>query len=281
MTNKKQLLLVEDDVFSAETLKYALEAKGHEVIMATNGSDALSIVRKKSPQLILLDIMMPKMDGYHFCRLIKFDTRFKHIPVIIVSSKIQEADKKLGFTCGGDEYITKPYDIDHLVNLVGKYLESIQVGTTQTPNQGETYQSGTTPMPDQGETYRGDMTSTSNQSETYQGGMTSTPNQDETYQGGTMQTPDPEGGFQRSKVQTMLPGETFVIGDNAKITVLNIDREQVKLCFNDSDPVTLFLHESKSMKEDIIIKILKIDAELIDLEVTVSDNVERSKKWYF
>ena len=122
MTDKKLLLLVEDDLYSSETLKFALEAKGHEVVLATNGKDALSLVREKHPQLVILDIMLPKMDGYHFCRLVKFDARFKDIPVIIVSSKIQEADKKLGIACGGNEYVTKPYDINNLISLVEGYL---------------------------------------------------------------------------------------------------------------------------------------------------------------
>ncbi len=125
MKKNKQILLVEDDLYSSETLKFALEAKGHKVTLATNGRDALNMVNNEMPQLILLDIMMPKMDGYHFCRLLKFDARFKHIPVIIVSSKIQEADRKLGLACGGDEYITKPYDLNMLINTVEKYLDNL------------------------------------------------------------------------------------------------------------------------------------------------------------
>ena len=124
MKEDKQLLLVEDDFYSAETLKYALEAKGHNVILATNGKDALTVVNNGHPQLIILDVMMPKMDGYHFCRLLKFDTRFKHIPIIFVSSKIQDADRELGLACGGNEYIAKPYDLDMLINTVEKYLHS-------------------------------------------------------------------------------------------------------------------------------------------------------------
>ena len=125
MKENRQILLVEDDLYSSETLKFALEAKGHKVALATNGRDALNMVNNEIPQLIILDIMMPKMDGYHFCRLLKFDARFKHIPVIIVSSKIQEADRKLGLACGGDEYITKPYDLNMLINTVEKYLDSL------------------------------------------------------------------------------------------------------------------------------------------------------------
>ena len=125
MKKNRQILLVEDDLYASETLKFALEAKGHKVALATNGRDALNMVNNEIPQLIILDIMMPKMDGYHFCRLLKFDARFQHIPVIIVSSKIQEADKKLGLACGGNEYIPKPYDLNMLINTVEKYLESL------------------------------------------------------------------------------------------------------------------------------------------------------------
>jgi len=125
MKKNRQILLVEDDLYSSETLQFALEAKGHKVALATNGRDALNMVNTEIPQLIILDIMMPKMDGYHFCRLLKFDARFKHIPVIIVSSKIQDADRELGLACGGDEYITKPYDLNMLINTVEKYLESL------------------------------------------------------------------------------------------------------------------------------------------------------------
>ncbi|MFV1976116.1 MAG: response regulator transcription factor [Candidatus Scalindua sp.] len=125
MKKNRQILLVEDDLYSSETLKFALEAKGHKVALATNGRDALNMVNNEIPQLIILDIMMPKMDGYHFCRLLKFDARFQHIPVIIVSSKIQEADKKLGLACGGNEYITKPYDLNMLINTVEKYLDNL------------------------------------------------------------------------------------------------------------------------------------------------------------
>lgn len=122
MKENKQVLLVEDDLFSAETLKCALEAKGYDVSLATNGKDALNMVNDDMPQLIILDVMMPKMDGYHFCRLIKFNARYKHIPIIIVSSKIQDSDRELGLACGADEYITKPYDLNMLITTVEESL---------------------------------------------------------------------------------------------------------------------------------------------------------------
>ncbi len=122
MRANKLILVVEDDLNSADTLKFVLETKGHKVTLATNGKDALGIVGSEIPDLIILDIMMPKMDGYHFCRLLKFDAQFKHIPVIMVSSKFQEEDIKMGLACGGDEYITKPYDMTMLLNKVEEYI---------------------------------------------------------------------------------------------------------------------------------------------------------------
>ncbi len=125
MKDNKQLLLVEDDLYGAETLKFALEAKGHDVTLATNGRDALNMVNSDMPQLIILDVMMPKMDGYHFCRLIKFNAMYKHIPIIIISSKIQDADRELGLACGANEYITKPYDLNMLINTVEDSLDNL------------------------------------------------------------------------------------------------------------------------------------------------------------
>ncbi len=75
-----------------------------------------------SEGLVILDIFMPKLDGYHFCRLLKYDKMFKDIPIIIVSAGRKETDKQLGIACGGDEYVTKPYDMNKLLNLVENYL---------------------------------------------------------------------------------------------------------------------------------------------------------------
>ena len=117
-----RILVVDDDVKACELLKRFLGAKGYEVIIATNGLEALTMVRENPPQLVILDIFMPKVDGFHFCRLLKYDKRFKDIPVIIVTASRMKTDKQLGFACGGDEYVTKPYDMNKLLNLVENYL---------------------------------------------------------------------------------------------------------------------------------------------------------------
>lgn len=119
-----KILVVDDDEMARALLEAAFTAKGHEVIMAANGRDALTMVREKQPQLIILDVTMPKMDGFHLCRLIKYDTRFKHIPIIFTSALTSEADKKVGITCGGDTYVEKPFNIKALIDIVERYLSN-------------------------------------------------------------------------------------------------------------------------------------------------------------
>ena len=81
-----------------------------------------SEAKKESPSLILLDIMLPKINGYKIARLLKFDELYKHIPIIMLTARTQETDIKLGEETGADEYLMKPFDMDMLVGLVKRYL---------------------------------------------------------------------------------------------------------------------------------------------------------------
>jgi DNA-binding response OmpR family regulator len=96
--------------------------EGFQVLVSYNGEDALNQARKENPDLILLDVMLPKLDGYKVCRLLKFDERYKHIPILMLTAKTQEKDKLTGVETGADEYITKPFDIDQLMEKVKAYL---------------------------------------------------------------------------------------------------------------------------------------------------------------
>jgi DNA-binding response OmpR family regulator len=96
--------------------------EGFNVLVSYNGEDALNQARKENPDLILLDLMLPKLDGYKVCRLLKFDERYKHIPILMLTAKTQIKDKLLGKETGADEYITKPFDIDELMKKVKTYL---------------------------------------------------------------------------------------------------------------------------------------------------------------
>ena len=110
--NPKKILVVDDEVDLVETVRFPLEMEGYHVLVSYNGEDALNQARKENPDLILLDLMLPKLDGYKVCRLLKFDERYKHIPILMLTAKTQEKDKVLGLETGADEYITKPFEMD-------------------------------------------------------------------------------------------------------------------------------------------------------------------------
>jgi len=118
----KKILVVDDEVDLVKTISFSLGRMGYTVLVSHNGEDALNRARKESPDLILLDIMLPKLDGYKVCRLLKFDERYKHIPILMLTAKTQEKDRTLGMETGADEYITKPFDVDELMEKVKSYL---------------------------------------------------------------------------------------------------------------------------------------------------------------
>jgi two-component system alkaline phosphatase synthesis response regulator PhoP len=118
----KKILIVDDEVDLVETVRFPLELEGFDVLVSYNGEDALNQARKESPDLIILDLMLPKLDGYKVCRLLKFDERYKHIPILMLTAKTQEKDKILGKETGADEYITKPFEMDYLMEKVKAYL---------------------------------------------------------------------------------------------------------------------------------------------------------------
>ncbi len=119
---QKKILVVDDEVDLVETLRFSLETEGFDVLVSYNGEDALNQARKENPDLILLDLMLPKLDGYKVCRLLKFDERFKHIPILMLTAKTQQKDKLLGKETGANEYITKPFEIDELMKKVKTYV---------------------------------------------------------------------------------------------------------------------------------------------------------------
>jgi DNA-binding response OmpR family regulator len=123
--NPKKILVVDDEVDLVKTVSFSLEAEGYTVLVSYNGEDALNQARKENPDLILLDIMLPKLDGYKVCRLLKFDERYKHIPVLMLTAKTQEKDKIVGMETGADEYIAKPFDMDELMEKIKTYLNKL------------------------------------------------------------------------------------------------------------------------------------------------------------
>ena len=119
---KNKVLVVDDSAVSRKVASLALERNGYEIFQAKNGLEALTSMNTEKPDLVLLDVIMPGMDGYETLSILKKSQELKHIPVIMLTSRDKLFDKIKGKMSGSDEYLTKPFDPDDLVAKVGKYL---------------------------------------------------------------------------------------------------------------------------------------------------------------
>lgn len=117
-----KILIIEDYPNIVEVLKMRLQAAGYEVLAACDGQDGLNIARREMPDLIILDIMLPKMNGYKVCRFLKFDAKYKSIPIFMLTARGKPEDVETGKTAGADEYIVKPYNPHELLALIRRYL---------------------------------------------------------------------------------------------------------------------------------------------------------------
>ena len=117
-----KILVVDDEQDIVETLKFILETQGYTCFCAYNGEDGLNLAKEIMPDLIILDVMMPKINGYKISRLLKYDSKYKNIPILMITARSQEEDKIIGEETGADEYITKPFKVDYVVEKVKSYL---------------------------------------------------------------------------------------------------------------------------------------------------------------
>ena len=113
-----KVLVVEDEADVAEMIRYNLGKEGYDVRLAANGTDALRQAKDVRPDVILLDIMVPQLNGWEICRRLKQDRDTQAIPVIMVTGRVEEGDKVLGFEMGADDYVTKPFSPRELVARV-------------------------------------------------------------------------------------------------------------------------------------------------------------------
>jgi DNA-binding response OmpR family regulator len=119
---KRRILLVDDEKDLVETVKFRLEANDYDVIIAYDGQEGLDKARKEKPDLIILDLMLPKIDGYKVCRMLKFDEKYKKIPIALFTARAQESDQNMGKEVGADAYITKPFEPQALLDTIKKLL---------------------------------------------------------------------------------------------------------------------------------------------------------------
>ncbi len=120
-----KILIVDDDPLIRNLLGQILEPfeeKGVALLMADNGMVAIESVKKENPELVFLDVMMPKMNGFEVCNILKNDLKMKDVYIIILSAKGQEIDKHKAKETGADFYITKPFNINELINKVSDVL---------------------------------------------------------------------------------------------------------------------------------------------------------------
>ena len=120
--SKGKILVVDDEIYIVHILDFSLGMEGYEVITALDGEQALDRMKAEKPDLVVLDIMMPKLDGYEVCKSIKSNPATKQTPVILLSAKGRNVDQKLGFDVGADDYITKPFSPRKLVERINQLL---------------------------------------------------------------------------------------------------------------------------------------------------------------
>lgn len=113
--SKGRLLVVEDDFDISNMLRIYFDSQGYETIIATRGEEALDICRRKLPNLVILDIMLPDINGYEVCRSLRNNLRTSHIPIIFLTQRDERSDQIAGLELGADDYITKPFDLQLLL----------------------------------------------------------------------------------------------------------------------------------------------------------------------
>jgi len=121
MTNTK-ILVIEDDPATLRFMRYTLQDKGYQVLTASNGLEGLRKAREEAPALIVLDVMLPGMDGFEVCHHLRAEPKTAHLPILMLSAKAQGVDRDTGLKVGANEYLTKPVKPSEIVSRVEALL---------------------------------------------------------------------------------------------------------------------------------------------------------------
>ncbi|QEK11965.1 response regulator transcription factor [Crassaminicella thermophila] len=124
--NKKKILVVDDEQHIIELIQFNLENSGFDVITSENGEDAIRIAEEEMPDVILLDLMLPGIDGFEACKKIRNNDKTRKIPVIMLTAKGEEMDKVLGLELGADDYLTKPFSVRELIARIKAVLRRFE-----------------------------------------------------------------------------------------------------------------------------------------------------------
>jgi two-component system alkaline phosphatase synthesis response regulator PhoP len=139
---KPMILVVDDERNILELVKFNLEKAGYRVIMAGDGKEACYLTRSEKPDLIILDVMLPEMDGFEVCQIIKKDSTISEIPIIMLTARTEEIDKVLGLEIGADDYMTKPFSPRELVARVKAILRRTAKKSPETLADSEVINTG-------------------------------------------------------------------------------------------------------------------------------------------
>jgi len=119
-----KILIVDDEPNIVIPLQFLMEQNGYETLVANNGEEALDIIAKELPDLVLLDIMLPGIDGYEVCEMVRLKPEWRHIRIVFLTAKGRQVDIAKGMVLGADEYITKPFSNKQIIDCVQKLLDS-------------------------------------------------------------------------------------------------------------------------------------------------------------
>ena len=125
---KPKILIAEDSADSREMMQVLLETRGYQVIAANDGMHAVEVALSSRPDLVLLDLELPKLDGLSVTRNLRLDPKFKDVPIIILSARTQEGDQLLAMEMGANRFITKPYDFAEVLGHIEALLKSVPTG---------------------------------------------------------------------------------------------------------------------------------------------------------
>ena len=124
MAEKPRILLVDDEPSIVKMVGKRLEVEGFDVLIAMDGQEGLTKAQSERPNLIILDLMLPKLNGYEVCTMLKQDTRYQKIPIVLFTAKAQDKDEKMGMECGANAYVRKPFRAAELLEQIRKLLEA-------------------------------------------------------------------------------------------------------------------------------------------------------------
>jgi two-component system, OmpR family, alkaline phosphatase synthesis response regulator PhoP len=132
-TRLRSIVIVEDDEDIADSIRYNLEREGFRVRLAATGEDALNLILDRPPNLILLDLNLPHMNGFELCRRLRAESTTARVPILMLTARTDEADKVLGLNMGADDYVTKPFSMRELVARVNAALRRSEGSDVERP----------------------------------------------------------------------------------------------------------------------------------------------------